>query len=192
LEWNKFFKSNSFTENQIRVILFKKQREKIGHWLLRNHLKNQKRNVEMKNMDAFAEAGIFFDASSEECRKTVKAFIKKLENRNIKTWSVGFFNTLEQEENFISDRKLYFSTLKDFSFFFLPESEELKEFIQRDLDALFVFSDEETFPATAVVKMSKAKLKVGFTGLFENAFDLTFEIPNHQPEQLTEQIERYL
>jgi len=174
------------------VILFKKLREQIGHWLLRKHLKNQKRNIEMKKVNEFKEIGIFFDASSEQCRKTVKAFIKKMEKTNINTWSIGFFNTSQQEENFISDKKLYFSTLKDFSFFFLPNGEELKEFIQKDLDALFVFSSDEAFPATSVVKMSRAKLKVGFARLFENALDLTFEIPDYEPEQLTEQIERYL
>lgn len=146
----------------------------------------------MKKLNELKEVGIFFDASSAQCRKTVKAFIKKMEKSDIKTHSIGFFNALQPEENFISDKKLYFSTLKDFSYFFLPDSEELKEFIQMDLNALFVFSAEESFPATSVIKMSNAKLKVGFTGLFEDALDLTFEIPDHEPEQLTEQIERYL
>jgi hypothetical protein len=174
------------------VILFRKLREKAGNWLLRKHLKKQKRNIEMKKLNKLTDVGIFFDASSEQCRKTVKAFIKKLDSQKTNARSIGFFNTLKPEEDFISDKKLYFSTLKDFSFFFLPKCEELNDFVEKDLDALFVFSAEDSFPATAVIKMSKAKLKVGFSHLFDDALDLTFEIPSHQPEQLTEQIERYL
>lgn len=146
----------------------------------------------MKKLNDLKNVGIFFDASSEKCRKTVKAFIKELNTLNINTVAIGFFNMPAPENNFISDKKLYFASLKDFSFFFLPKSEELKTFIQKDLDALFVYSADDSFPAVALVKQSKAKLKVGLSGRFDNALDLTFELPNQGPEQLTEQIKRYL
>lgn len=174
------------------MILFKNQREKLGRWLLRNNLKGIKRNVEMKKLNDLKNVGIFFDASSEKCRKTVKAFIKELNTLNINTVAIGFFNMPAPENNFISDKKLYFASLKDFSFFFLPKSEELKTFIQKDLDTLFVYSSDDSFPAVALVKQSKAKLKVGLSGRFDNALDLTFELPDQDPEQLTEQIKRYL
>ncbi len=146
----------------------------------------------MKKLNDLKNVGIFFDASSEKCRKGVKAFIKELNTLHINTWAVGFFNMPGTGENLISDKKLYFASLKDFSFFFLPKSPELKEFVERDLDALFVYSADDAFPATAMIKLSKAKLKVGLTGRFDNGLDLTFELPVQEPEQLTEQIKRYL
>ncbi|PWE00235.1 hypothetical protein DDZ16_07230 [Marinilabilia rubra] len=146
----------------------------------------------MKKINEIDSAGIFFDASSEECRKEAKSFIKRLKSKNIQTWSVGYFDTEKPDENFISDKNLYFSTLKDFSFFFLPKSDELKEFINRKVDILFVFSDNDAFPAKAVIKMSLAHLKVGITDTFDNVMDLTFEINGNEPKKLIEQIENYL
>ncbi len=146
----------------------------------------------MKKLSEIQKVGIFFDASSEKQRKAVKAFIKELNELKITTSALGFFNTHKPEENFISDRKLYFSSLKDFSFFFLPKSEEVREFTEQSPDALFVFAAGEAFPASAVVNLSRAHLKVGYSGLFGNALDLTFEISDAAPEGLIEQIKRYL
>jgi hypothetical protein len=174
------------------VILLKKQREKIGRFLLKKKLEKVNRKIEMQKLNEINKAGIFFDAASEQCRKSVKTFIKGLSAKNINVWSLGYFDTKNPENSFISDKFLYFSTLKDFSFFFLPKTEEVKEFITRPVDILFVFSEKDPLPATAVVKSSVAKLKVGITGKFDNALDLTFEIEGKKPENLIEQIERYL
>jgi hypothetical protein len=160
--------------------------------MLRKTLKKSSRSVEMKKLTDLKNVGIFFDASSEKCLKEVKAFIKELNGQNINTKAIGFFNAKEAEDNLISDRKMFFATLKDFSFFFLPKSEELKEFTQNEMDALLVYSADDCFPATATIKLSKAKLKVGLSGKFDDALDLTFELANNAPEQLTEQIKRYL
>jgi hypothetical protein len=157
-----------------------------------NKLEEENRKIEMQKLNEINEAGIFFDAASEQCRKTVKTFIKGLSAKNINVWSLGYFDIKDPEESFISDKFLYFSTLKDFSFFFLPKTEEVKEFIMRPVDILFVFSAKDPLPAMAVVKLSIAKLKVGIAGKFDNALDLTFEIEGEEPEKLTEQIERYL
>jgi hypothetical protein len=82
--------------------------------------------------------------------------------------------------------------LKDFSFFFLPKSPEVIEFISAKYDALFVFSTCKDFAAAAVLKLSNAGLKIGFAGINDDALDLTFELPGYEPDKLTEQIERYL
>lgn len=160
--------------------------------MLRNALKKSSRSIEMKKLSDLKNVGIFFDSSSEKCQKEVKAFIKDLNSQNINSRAIGFFNAKEAEDNLISDKKLYYATLKDFSFFFLPKSEELKEFIQNEMDALFVYSANDVFPATATIRMSKARLKVGLSGKFEDALDLTFELSDNAPEHLTEQIKRYL
>ncbi len=146
----------------------------------------------MKKLSEIEKAGIFFDASSNQCRKEVKSFIKQLTAKQVKVWSLGYFDTRDPDDNFISDKSVYFATLKDFSFFFLPKTEEVKEFTDRPLDALFVFSANNSLPATSVINSSIANLKVGFAGIYGKTLDLTFEIPGHEPENLTEQIIRYL
>lgn len=174
------------------MIIFRKQREIVGRFFLKRKLKKINRIVELKKINDIDSAGIFFDASSEECRKEAKSFIKKLKSKNIQTRAVGYFDTRQPDENFISDKNLYFSTLKDFSFFFLPKSEEIKEFINQKHDILFIFSVNDAFPAKAVIQMSLAHLKVGVTDTFDNAMDLTFEIDGNEPRKLIEQIENYL
>ena len=174
------------------MILFRRQREIVGRFFLKRKLKKIKRHIELKKLTDIKTAGIFFDASSEDCRKTAKSFIKKLNAQKVQTWSVGYFDTKKPEENFISDNSLYFSTLKDFSFIFLPKNVELKTFINREVDTLFIFSKNDPFPAESIIKLSLAGLKFGFTDTFDNALDLTFEINEDDPEKLIEQIERYL
>ncbi|MGM0377427.1 MAG: DUF6913 domain-containing protein [Bacteroidota bacterium] len=43
-----------------------------------------------------------------------------------------------------------------------------------------------------MVELSRASLKIGFSELWNNALDLTFEIPDFNPKELTKQIEKYL
>lgn len=174
------------------MIPFRKQRETIGNFLLQRQLKKQHRHVQMKKISDLKNAGIFFDADSERCLKSVKTFIKKLQSQGTEVRALGYFNIIKPEKNFISDKTLYFSTLKDFSYFFLPKSEEVIEFTSAKPDALFVFSTCKDFAPTAVLKLSKAGLKIGFAGVNDDALDLTFELPGYEPEKLIEQIERYL
>ncbi len=174
------------------MIPFRKQREAIGQFLLKRKLKKQRRDIKMQPLSEISSAAIFFDASSEQSRKESKALAKKLIANNVKVKSLGLFNTKEPELNFISDQNLYFATLKDFSFFFLPKSEEVTNLTKEKPDMLFIYSSEPSFPARTVVELSQASLKVGFAELWNNAPDLTFEIPNFNPKELTKQIERYL
>ena len=146
----------------------------------------------MQPLSGISSAAIFFDASSEQCRKESKAMAKKLIAGNVKVKSLGLFNSKEPELNFISDKNLYFATLKDFSFFFLPKSEDITTFTSETPDMLFIYSSQPSFPAKTVVEMSRAYLKIGFAELWNNALDLTFEIHNLNPKELTKQIEKYL
>ncbi|MFW5754699.1 MAG: DUF6913 domain-containing protein [Marinilabiliaceae bacterium] len=174
------------------MIPFRKQREAIGRFLLKRKLKKQRRDVKMKPLSGISSAAIFFDASSEACRKESKALGKKLIANHVKVRSLGLFNSKNPELNFISDKNLYFATLKDFSFFFLPKSEEVTTFASETPDMLFIYSSQPSFPAQAVVEMSRPSLRVGFAHLWNNALDLTFEIHDLNPRELTKQIERYL
>lgn len=146
----------------------------------------------MTKLNEITTAGIFFDASSDKCRKEVKAFMKTLASKQVKVKAFGYFDTRKPEDNFISDKTVYFATLQDFSFFFLPKTGEVFDFLNNPFDVLFVYSNNDTLAASSVVKFSKASLKVGFAGVYDKSLDLTFEIPEQEPDKLTEQIERYL
>ena len=146
----------------------------------------------MQQLPNIRSVAIFFDASSEDCRKEAKSVIKKLSSEHIKVQALGFFNSKKPDMDFISDHNLYFATLKDFSFFFLPKSEEVKEFTNATPDMFFVYASTHTFPAQAVIELSRASLKIGFSGLWNHALDLTFEINSLNPKDLTKQVEQYL
>ena len=174
------------------MILFKKQRELIGNLLIRKSIKQQKRTVQLKKIKDWEKVGIFFDASSKHCRTSIKEFIKKLQSEGKEVQALGYVETKKPEENLISDKTVYYSSLQDFSWFFLPQNKEVVSFISGKPDVLLVFTANNSFPTSAVVKLSDAALKVGFNGIFDNDLDLTFEISDPTPEKLREQIERYL
>lgn len=174
------------------MILFKKQREIIGSYLLRKKVKKQQRTVQLKKIDDWKKVGIFFDISSKQNRTTVRELIKKLQAKGKQVQALGFIEAPQTEENLISDKTIYYSTLLDFSYFFLPQKEEVVSFVSDKMDVLLVFTTQYSFAAEAVVKLSKANLKVGFSGIFDNDMDITFEISEPTPEKLVEQIERYL
>ncbi|MGQ1889821.1 DUF6913 domain-containing protein [Thermophagus sp. OGC60D27] len=174
------------------MILFKKQRETVGNFLIRKNTKKDHRIVQLKKIRDWKKVGIFFDASSNQCRKTIKEFIRKIQSEGKQVQAVGYIETKKPEENLISDKTIYYSSLLDFSFFFLPKKEEIVSFISDKPDVLLVLTTNNSFPASAIVKLSKAGLKVGFSGIFDNDLDITFELSNPTPDMLIEQIEHYL
>ncbi len=115
-----------------------------------------------------------------------------LRKRDVDIKALGFFDSYKPEENFISDKTVYFATLNDFSFFFLPKTDDIKDFMTNPFDVLFLFSGKYSFSVESVVKLSPASLKVGPAGGFNSAMDLTFELANYEPAKLTEQIEHYM
>ncbi len=148
--------------------------------------------MQIKTMDQIKTAAIVFDASSERCYRQTKLFEKQLSQNNTRVKVVGCIESRKQEMPFIGDQTSNFITLNDFSFFFLPSSHQVKELIATPFDALFMMSANNYFALKTMAHLSLAHFKVGFTAVWDDAMDLTFEIPDHNSEDLVKQINHYL
>ncbi len=174
------------------MIFFRRTREAIGYWWLKHLLKRQKRTVRLKAIEQVQNAAILFDASSESSYHQAREFTQQLRANHTDVKTLGYINEQQQKMPYISDQTIGFITLKDFSFFFLPHSSWIKEFVETPFDALFVLTDQNCFPLKGITHLSTAHFKVGFTGIWDGAMDLTFEMPNHNPNELVQQINYYL
>ncbi len=174
------------------MIFFRGTREAIGHFWLKHLLKQQKREVRLKAIGQIKTAAIIFDASSESGYQQARAFAQHMSAHQTQVKAIGYIDGHKQQMPYIGDQTYRFVTLKDFSFFFLPKTHTLKELVVTPFDALFVLTAKSFFPLKAFTSLSAAHLKVGFTGIWEEAMDLTFDLPNHSSEELAKQIIYYL
>jgi hypothetical protein len=174
------------------VNFFRRTREAIGHFWLKHLLKRQNREVRLKAIGQIKTAAIIFDASSENNYQQAREFAQHLIANQTEVKALGYIDGHKQQMPYIGDQTYCFVTLKDFSFFFLPKKPAIKELVVTPFDTLFVLTARSFFPLKAFTSLSAAHLKVGFTGIWEEAMDLTFDLPNHNSEELVKQINYYL
>ena len=174
------------------MTFLKKPRETIGRYWLNNLLKGQHRTMKIRALDQLKTAAILFNASSERCYRQTKLFAKQLSQNQTQVKAIGYIESHKQVMPYIGDQTFVFITLNDFSFFYLPQSHQVKEFIATPFDALFILTANNYCALKTMAHLSIAHFKVGFTDIWDDAMDLTFEIPDHNSEELVKQINFYL
>jgi hypothetical protein len=141
----------------------KKLRQQIGMWILNRKLKKISRRVQGKNFNSAQKAGILFTYQNPQDLKKVKEYIKDLRSKGFKeVYAIGFAPAKKTHDHFQPFLGLDLFTLKDVNFAFIPNATVTKNFIQEDLDYLFVPEKQIDFPLLYLLALSKAKLKIGF------------------------------
>ncbi len=158
--------------------LFREIRLKIGNSILLKKTGKVKRKVFYSNINRIKNIGINWDASRPEEFEDLSEFHQKMKERNIDVTILGYYPGKELPDKYTALRFLSCIRNKEISFFYIPNSIEVENFINTMFDILIDINFKKLFPIYYISALSKASFKVG---LFDpdtnsNTFDLMIEL----------------
>ena len=150
-----------------------------------------RRNVKIINLKSVKSAAIIFEANDANNLKHVKEFMKHLPaNSNISV--MGYIDGKKENFPYIGDKVFDYITEQDFDFFMRPKQGAVTNFIEKQFDVLFVLHHKYYFPVDLLVGLSKAKFKVGQSGVYEKNLDFFIETKEKNFNYLISQILFYM
>lgn len=168
-------------------------REKGGRFFLKRQLKKTKHQTVVYNLQTASTAGILYDASKPENLSVVKALMKELKSHQISSKVLGYIHANKRDDDYIGDDVYTFACKKDFSFFYKPKKEGVKQFMDEPFHILFVLTGEAFFPINYIGSLSKAAFKAGEANLNNEMFDIMIELKNgNDLKELKNQMVHYL
>lgn len=158
--------------------LLKSIRIKTGTAILRNRASGNRRKAFFKNFDAVKTIGIVWNPANSEDFKTLAKFHQQMAERNIDVHVIGYYDGKNLPDIYTAIRYLTCIRKHEVNMFYIPMSNDAKDFINKKFDVLIDINFEKIFPLSYITVMSKALFK---SGLFEKEnpsapFDLMMEI----------------
>lgn len=103
------------------------------------------------------KVGILYMADSPDQRQAVSAFERHLKKKRLRSQTLCYLKSTDHPD--LLKSPVY--TAKDIKFNGVPETQEVDNFINSELDVLFVLSDAEVEHQLFITAASRAKIKVG-------------------------------
>ncbi len=164
----------------------------IGERTLRRKSRMIHRNKHIHNFSSAKSAGIIFQCRNEEDFKYVKEFTNYLKDYNIQVSILGFIKDKQIPDHYLLRTGFNFFCYKNLSWSYKPESQFIKDFINKSFDILFDFSLEHLFPIHYIVSLVKAEYKIGRLSSHGD-YDLMIDInKNRETGFFIEQVKVYL
>jgi hypothetical protein len=144
---------------------------------------------DMMNIDKANRIGILFDASSADNIITVTKYAESLSQLGKKVSILAYQNNKDKEN---SDPK-FFNKL-NINWFYIPESDKIIAFQQKNFDILICAFVEECLPLEYIVATSDAKCRVGaFSDAKTSYYELMINTKKNQSlKYLLVQINHFL
>lgn len=166
-------------------------RENIGIRLLKRHIQDEKSEA-LRQLTKSTSVGIVYEAlrlSRKELNKVLHVF----ESEGLKVESLGFVNDKELKAEHLNDRGDFFYCKKDLSFWYLPKSETVSQFTDKQFDYLINLDCQGLLPMQAVSAKSKAKIRMAkHFEQFSFAHDFMSETKVSSEWDLFEEIIKYI
>lgn len=141
----------SFFQNIINQLAAIKRKSKT---------KKDPREKEFHNLESAKTIGILFDTLEEKNYNIAKNFTDDLQQKGYKVQTVGWINA-DELPDFGVAQKILLYTNKDINWNGEPTIPELKDFIMKKFDLLFVLSNAEHLSIKYLTQVSLASCKVG-------------------------------
>ncbi len=148
---------------------------RFNNFSIKRRVAKIKRKKSTVNFTTAKTALILIDGLAAENNEHIFKFVTFLNENNIETTQLFFFNMKEKVENNAKENVFHFSK-KDTDITGKPKSQLVNTILQKEFDLLFDFSIEKYFFLNYITALSKAKLKIG---LYSDAllyFDLMINL----------------
>ena len=151
----------------MEIKLVKGLRIKIGSKLMEHKALQIKRKVKAVNLKKASSVGIVFDANNEINLKHIKELVSSFTSTGAKVEVIGYIQGKKKEFSYIGDKTYSFISDEDFNFLMQPISESISHFLSWQPEILLILCQNYHFPVHYIAKLSKAGLKVGQSGLYD-------------------------
>ena len=162
----------------------------IGKYFYKRKVSKLRRNIKGINLQQIQTAGIVFEASNAENLKHIKELRKHLPDE-ASVIVVGYIDGDRKNYSYIGDKVYNYISEDDFDFFMRPKP-EIKDFIKRKFDVLFVLANKYSFPIEYISGLSKSYFKVGHSGFYENNLDFYIDTKIKDLDYIILQITNYM
>lgn len=167
-------------------------RDKIGRMVLKRNHKTNKRKAEFHNFDSAKHINILFDSRSEQKFRTIKAFIKELEDNGKYVSALGFVENEEQIGSFLYKKEVNFFSPKEINWYGKPDSDHIRAFTIAKPDILINFCPDNQPPVQFITAASKADFII--SGVKDDPYaDFIIDISRKKNlDYFIEQLKHYL
>lgn len=156
-------------------MVFRKLRKKIARYFLDRKVRRTVRGIQSMNLKDAKSVGLIFHSRDEVSKRIAHDFAQTCRANKAHLHVLGFNHKRVSEENLISDSSHTYITKSDFSYFYQPKSDNLKEFINQPFDILLVIYPKNHIYIQSIVTLSKAKLIVGNEQMNHNYFGMSID-----------------
>ncbi len=141
--------------------LFEQIKSYFGEQALASHLKNQKRDARMCNIDSAQSIGILFNATHLVSFEIVKELAKNLDKKGRTIEVLGYVDSKQLIDHYLYRKGFNFFTRTQLNWYNKPEDENIDTFIRKPFDILLDLSLDNPFPIKYILACSIARFKAG-------------------------------
>lgn len=158
--------------------LFKNTRLKIAEAVLKKRLIRSNRKMVYSNFFMVKSIGVVWNASKHTEFQALTRFQQRMHERNIDVRILGYYRGKNLPDQYTAIRYLSLIRKSEINFFYIPQSTDIKSFINKKFDVLIDINFEKLFSLMYITKLSEASFKAGLYEAEENnsPFDLMMEI----------------
>jgi hypothetical protein len=166
----------------------------IGRWLLQKEAKKSVKAMHIPHFGELHEIGIIYNADIKENEEQINKVAHFLREQGKKVWTMGFVNakTLPHTKTFHISSEYFWK--EKLSFFNLPQTEKLGNFITHKFDLMMNLYFEEELPLQALSTYCNASFSMG--AQLRDALTYNDSVidtsENHNIEYLASQMIHYL
>ena len=168
-------------------------RETIGKRVLKNKLKNFRRETHVHNFKTARSAVILFDAQINNSFKVVWDFRGFLKDNGIDCTIYGYINQKEIPPDMLFWKDVHVITRSNLNWYSRPGGEAVELYYKEEPDILIDFNRIQRLELQYLVHLSSAKFKIGCFTEEMNDYDLMINLSEQDDmSYLSEQIKHYV
>lgn len=158
--------------------IFKNTRLKIARAILKKRMAGSDRKMVYSNFSRVKSIALVWNAAKHNEFQALARFHQRMNERNIDVRILGYYEGKYLPDAYTAIRYLRCIRKSEVNLFFIPESPEIKSFINNKFDVLIDINFEKYFSLLYITNLSKASLKVGLFEVeaIQTPFDLLMEI----------------
>lgn len=174
--------------------IFNGIRKFIGGLILNQRLKRTRRYKKFNNLHNSHKIGIVWDGSNTTDFEALKDFYHEMQKINIQVDIVCYYPKKILPDEYTLIRYLTCIKSSELNFFFIPQSNDIEEFINTPYEILIDINNNNYFPAKYVTVLSRAEFKVGAeSSPYNDMLDMTIKIARlDDPAYYLQQVKHYL
>lgn len=166
----------------------------IGNMIFMRRMRLPQKRRQVVSFDAARKIGMLYDATLESDYESVKNYVKLIRAEHKEVIALGYVDGKDLSRNQFAQLGLDFFTRKDLRWNMIPNSLEVKNFINEPFDILINLNDGNCFPLSYISAMSKARFRIGrYSKKNLHYFDFLIEAGNSTSlPQFIKEADRYL